>query len=88
MDAPETIAASLTPAQRKALLGAPSTPHGNMWLICAGSTKAALVARRLATGYGSWCTLTDLGKAVREALASVDTHAKRGDAQLGSVSDG
>jgi hypothetical protein len=64
------IVGDLTQAQRAALLSAPSTPLGNTWLTCTGSTKSALVTKRLASGYGDWCTLTELGKAVRSALAA------------------
>lgn len=60
----------LTPAMKAALVGAPSTPLGNMWLTCAGSTKRALVMRGLASGYGNWCTLTEKGKAVRNELSA------------------
>lgn len=68
MDDVGEIAKALSPAQRAALIRAPSTPLGNIWLSCNGATKSALVAKRLATGYGDWCTLTDIGKAVRAAL--------------------
>jgi hypothetical protein len=63
------IIRGLTAAQRAALASVGATPLGNMWLRgCAGSTKSALVNKGLATGYGEWCTLTPLGKSVREAL--------------------
>lgn len=74
MDA-ETAIASLTPAQRAAILSAPQTPYGNIWLTCAGSTKSALVGKRLASGYGDWCTLTELGKAVRASLEQTQLKA-------------
>jgi hypothetical protein len=73
MNSPEDLQAladKLTDWQRTAILTAPSTPHGNVWLTCGGTTKAALVKKLLATGYGDWCTLTDLGKEVRELLRS------------------
>lgn len=60
----------LTKAQREAIISAPSTPYGNRWLVCAGSTKMSLVRRGIAEGYGTWCTLTDLGKSVRRLLES------------------
>ncbi len=63
------VAAKLTKAQRDALVRAPSTPLGNVWLTCSGATKAWMVRNRLATGHGQWCTLTDEGKAVRAYLS-------------------
>jgi hypothetical protein len=64
----DNIIANLTVSQREALIGAPSTPLGNVYLTCRGSTKSALVAKGLASGYGDWCTLTERGRAVKAAL--------------------
>ena len=62
------LAEGLSEAQRRALLGAPSTPLGNTWLTCGGSTKHALIMREMASGYGEWCCLTPLGLAVRRLI--------------------
>jgi hypothetical protein len=64
----DNIIANLTVSQREALISAPSTPLGNVWLACRGSTKSALVAKGLASGHGDWCTLTERGRAVKAAL--------------------
>lgn len=63
-------AADLTEHMKHALVTAPSTPLGNVWLTCAGSTKDALVRRGLAEGWGDWCTLTERGKAIRAQLCA------------------
>lgn len=71
------IVRKLTPAQRVAIRNAPSTPLGNVWLVCAGSKKSALVKMRLASGHGDWCTLNENGLAVRAHLLSETNDADR-----------
>jgi hypothetical protein len=86
----------LTPAQIKALrrlneLGI--NPYG--WSLgdvgTSGATVRALEERALIYGanvYGGRIRGYIIQDAGRKRLASVDTHAERGDAQQGSVSDG
>jgi hypothetical protein len=64
----DVLAGKLTEAQREAILTAPSTPLGNVWLTCSGSTKSALVRKQLANGHGNWCTLNTQGLALRSHL--------------------